>query len=95
MGEGTQEQTQGEGINLSSKRLAGHGGEGRGWGWRGEWWCGHADKLDKSKAGALGVTAPTLKEQILITLSGSLEGPRRSPGWQGKMPGCLLPRADG
>lgn len=30
MGEGTQEQTQGEGINLSSKRLAGHGGEG--WG---------------------------------------------------------------
>ena len=46
-------------------------------------------------AGALGVTAPTLKEQILITLSGSLEGPRRSPGWQGKMPGCLLPRADG
>lgn len=27
MGEGTQEQTQGEGINLSSKRLAGHGGE--------------------------------------------------------------------
>ena len=29
MGEGTQEQTQGEGINLSSKWLAGHGGEGR------------------------------------------------------------------
>lgn len=44
MGEGTQEQTQGEGINLSSKRLAGHVGRGV--------WC--ADKLDKLKAGRGG-----------------------------------------
>ena len=88
MGEGTQEQTQGEGINLSSKGWRATGARVGGW-------CGRADELDKSQAGALGVIAPTPKQQILITLSGSLEGPRRSPAWQGQMPGCLLPRADG
>ena len=70
MGEGTQEQTQGKGINLLSKWLAGLGGVR----------C--ADKLDNSKGGGgLGVTAPTPRQQILITLSGSLEGlPWGTPG---------------